>query len=247
MADADEARLSPWPAELRGPLLLLAAGVVLSVLLLTGVTSAGVDRLGLLAAAGPFIVALALFRVGRMLASVYGRHRGPVAPVVVAPTHPVQAFDQFAVEQKLAFVINRYEVSVAPTGQPICHVEQRRFTLFAQLRATSPYGPEDLFRIRARTLLDAAGRYVVTDHLDRRIGQLVKDYERSLVRSTWWVLDGEDVYDRPGSDRVRLGGVRRRVGLRDRYVIDVSGDTEGRLDRRLAIALAVGLDALGSR
>jgi uncharacterized protein YxjI len=44
-----------------------------------------------------------------------------------------------------------------------------------------------------------------------------------------------------------LGTFVRRWGVRDRYDLDLSGDTEGRLDRRLAIALAIALDALQGR
>jgi uncharacterized protein YxjI len=41
--------------------------------------------------------------------------------------------------------------------------------------------------------------------------------------------------------------MNRKFQLRDRYVLDVAGDHDRRIDRRLAIALAVGLDALRNR
>ena len=44
-----------------------------------------------------------------------------------------------------------------------------------------------------------------------------------------------------------LGGMDRKFQLRDRYVLDLSGDTGKALDRRLAIALAIGLDTLQNR
>ena len=44
-----------------------------------------------------------------------------------------------------------------------------------------------------------------------------------------------------------IGSLERRFGIRDRYVLDVSGDTERAIDRRLAIALAVAMDALQAR
>jgi uncharacterized protein YxjI len=40
---------------------------------------------------------------------------------------------------------------------------------------------------------------------------------------------------------------RKFMSLRDRYVLDLSGDTDRRLDRRLAIALGIALDALQNR
>ncbi|HZO58244.1 MAG TPA: hypothetical protein VFB51_00990 [Solirubrobacterales bacterium] len=45
----------------------------------------------------------------------------------------------------------------------------------------------------------------------------------------------------------RIGGLERRFGIRDRYVLDVSGDAERRIDRRLTIALAVAMDTLQAR
>jgi hypothetical protein len=47
-------------------------------------------------------------------------------------------------------------------------------------------------------------------------------------------------------DRV-VGHLNRKFQLRDTYVLDVAGDTERKLDRRLAIALAIGLDTLQNR
>jgi hypothetical protein len=44
-----------------------------------------------------------------------------------------------------------------------------------------------------------------------------------------------------------VGTMNRKFQLRDRYVLDLTGDTERRVDRRLAIALAIGLDALQTR
>jgi uncharacterized protein YxjI len=48
-------------------------------------------------------------------------------------------------------------------------------------------------------------------------------------------------------DDAVVGRMDRKFKLRDQYVLDLSGDTERRLDRRLAIALAVGLDTLQNR
>jgi uncharacterized protein YxjI len=45
----------------------------------------------------------------------------------------------------------------------------------------------------------------------------------------------------------RIGGMERILGVRDRYRLDVSGDVERRIDRRVALALAVGMDALQAR
>ncbi len=45
----------------------------------------------------------------------------------------------------------------------------------------------------------------------------------------------------------KIGGLERIIGVRDRYRLDLSGDTERAIDRRVALALAVGMDALQAR
>jgi hypothetical protein len=45
-----------------------------------------------------------------------------------------------------------------------------------------------------------------------------------------------------------LGSHRRHIGkLRDVYTIDMSGDPDRSVDRRLVLAIAVGMDALQAR
>jgi uncharacterized protein YxjI len=44
-----------------------------------------------------------------------------------------------------------------------------------------------------------------------------------------------------------IGKMDRKFQLRDRYVLDLTGDPDKKLDRRLAIALAIGLDTLQNR
>jgi uncharacterized protein YxjI len=48
-------------------------------------------------------------------------------------------------------------------------------------------------------------------------------------------------------DGREVGELRRPLGIRDRYTLTLGGDPERRLDRRVAIALAIALDALQSR
>jgi hypothetical protein len=47
-------------------------------------------------------------------------------------------------------------------------------------------------------------------------------------------------------DRI-VGTMNRKFQLRDRYVLDLAGDHERMVDRRVAVALAIGLDALQNR
>jgi hypothetical protein len=53
-------------------------------------------------------------------------------------------------------------------------------------------------------------------------------------------------FDILSGERV-IGRMDRKFQLRDRYVLDLTGDAEKVLDRRLGIALAIGLDTLQNR
>jgi hypothetical protein len=44
-----------------------------------------------------------------------------------------------------------------------------------------------------------------------------------------------------------IGNLNRKFQLRDTYVLDLSGDHERKVDRRLAVGLAIGLEALRNR
>jgi hypothetical protein len=48
-------------------------------------------------------------------------------------------------------------------------------------------------------------------------------------------------------DGREVGEMRRPIGLRDRYILELGGDSDRRIDRRVAVALGIALDALQSR
>jgi uncharacterized protein YxjI len=195
-------------------------------------------------------------------------------------------YDRYLVDQLVRPMINLYRVTPlaageTPAGGPIAFVRQKRMALKEDIGF---YGDEEetqlLFRIKARSMIEIGGRYDVTDAAGTRIGVLEKVFGKSLLRSTWRILDANEeavataqersypmailrrlidfVPDVGGLipipynfdilvDERQVGRMDRKFQLRDRYVLDLSGDTERRIDRRLAIALAIGLDTLQNR
>jgi uncharacterized protein YxjI len=137
----------------------------------------------------------------------------------------------------------------------------------------------ELWRIKARSLMEFGGRYDVTTPEGERIGVLGKVFGKSLFRSTWSIMDANEqelaiakersvpiailrrVIDAvPYGDFIpipfhftidagerHIGDLNRRFGVRDTYDLDVSGDVERTIDRRLAVSLGIALDALQSR
>lgn len=160
-------------------------------------------------------------------------------------------------------------------GEPVARIDRAPFKARERLEAAAPDGRR-VFVLEAQQILDVGGRYVVTDAADVRIGELRKLFVTSLVRSTWEVWDGEgalvataqersvalalvrrfvDVlplpipyhFDVDGLDGERIGTMRRLRMIRDRYGLELPGDPDRIIDRRLGLALAVALDALQDR
>jgi uncharacterized protein YxjI len=72
----------------------------------------------------------------------------------------------------------------------------------------------------------------------RRVIDFVPDYGALIpIPYNFEFLHGEQV----------IGRMDRKFKLRDQYVLDLSGDPDKTLDRRLAVALAIGLDTLQNR
>jgi hypothetical protein len=194
--------------------------------------------------------------------------------------------DRFLIDQLVRPIANLYRVTPlaageTPAGGPIAFVRQKKLAIREDIRF---YGDEaesqELFRIKARTILDTGGSKYDVIAGESPLGLLHHDFRKSLIRTTWRVLDPSEqeiaialersqamaivrrlidfVPDVGGLipipynfdfliDGAKAGEMNRKFQLRDRYVLDLSGDTGRKLDRRLAVALAIGLDTLQNR
>jgi uncharacterized protein YxjI len=186
--------------------------------------------------------------------------------------------DRFVIDQLIRPMVNLYRISA--DGQPIAFVRQKRMAIKEDIRFfANEDETEELFRLKARAVMEFSGRYDVTTPEGERIGVLGKVFGRSLFRSTWRVLDAAEqelaiatersftvaILRRaaeaiPYADFIpipfhftidrgdrHIGDMNRRLGFRDTYELDVAGDVERTIDRRLAVALGIALDALQSR
>lgn len=198
---------------------------------------------------------------------------------------PSFAHDRFYIQQLVRPVVNLYQVSALADGDvpgdPVAYARQKRMALREDIRFfVDESESEELFRIKARQVLNITGRNDVLDAAGRRIGVLEKVFGRSLLRSTWRILDADEQELAVARERsvpvavarrlvdfvpyvgdfipipyhfnivredAQIGELTRKLAVRDRYVLDLSGDPERILDRRVAIALAIALDALQDR
>jgi hypothetical protein len=190
---------------------------------------------------------------------------------------PRFAHDGFRLDQLIRPVANLYKVSaLAPgdeAGAPVAFVRQKKLAIREDLRFFADESEsEELFRVKARQVVDVGGRYDVTTPAGERIGVLQRRFAQTLLRTTWAILDADEgalaevtesstaravlrrVVDVPllyhfsiVVDGRQVGEVRRVFTLRDRYVMTLGGDIDRRIDRRMAVALLVVLDALQAR
>ena len=186
--------------------------------------------------------------------------------------------DRFTIDQLIRPMANLYRISAGPL--PVAFVRQKKLAIKEDIRFYADESQtEELFRIKARAVMEFSGRYDVTTPGGEKVGVLGKVFGKSLLRSTWSIMDANEqelaiakersvpiailrrVIDAvPYGDFVpipfhftidagdrHLGDLNRRFGVRDTYDLDLSGDVERTIDRRLAIALGIALDALQSR
>lgn len=187
----------------------------------------------------------------------------------------LQAQHQFLIRQRIRMMVNQYEVhAMAPDGSEgalLAFAQQKRLAFKEQVTIyTDDTKQTPLLGFKARQVIDLGATYDVTDHAGSPIGLFRKDFAQSLLRSTWHVEQAglPPITGQERSLPVALlrrfvdslswlpyhfdfvaGGqpvfsVDKKWGLRDRYVVQIQ---HPQVDRRLVIALAVGLDALQSR
>lgn len=190
--------------------------------------------------------------------------------------HPQQA-TRFRVAQRLSLLANRYDISVAdgsgrPVGPPVAFAQQKRMALRESVTLyTDESAREVLCRFAARQVFDVRATYDVYDGAGAPLGSFRKEFGASLLRTTF-VLEQPGAPQVRGQERSLLLALFQRFGpeipvplpvhfdfragddvvmsverafsVRDAYDLRVPVPW---LDRRLAFAMAVGLEALLGR
>jgi uncharacterized protein YxjI len=195
-------------------------------------------------------------------------------------------YDRFLIQQLVRPMVNLYRITPlavgeTPAGPPVAFVRQKRMAFREDIRFFADESETtELFRIKARRVIDIGGRYDVHDSMGQQIGVLEHQFRKSLLRTSWRILSPADEEIAVAQEKNAALAIARRVvdflpygewvpipydflihagdrelghftrkflAMRDTYTLDLSGDQEKRVDRRLGIALAIGLDALQNR
>ncbi len=154
-----------------------------------------------------------------------------------------------------------------PQGQPFLFVHLKAFkwkediTVYADVNRTQP-----LLSIKARQILDFSAAYDVVDvTMNQKLGALRRKGLKSILRDEWEILDANDqVVGLIQEDSMALALLRRFLanfipqnytmtlggqpvalvrGTWNPFIVkhtmDLTGDTQGWVDRRLAVATSV--------
>ena len=187
----------------------------------------------------------------------------------------LQAQQQLLIRQRLRLMVNQYQVhAAAPDGSEgpmLAFAQQKRMAFKEQVTLyTDDTKQVPVLGFKARQVMDFGATYDITDAGGQPIGLFRKDFKASLLRSTW-VLEQPGLTPMRGQERsfpiallrrfveslswlpyhfdFMMDGqvafsVEKKFALRDRYVVNIHNPA---LDRRVVIAMAVGLDALQGR
>lgn len=187
----------------------------------------------------------------------------------------LQAEQRLIVRQRIRMMVNQYEIHASEPdgseGRLLAFAQQKRMAFKEQVTLYSDDTKQHpVLGFKARRVMDLGATYDVVDAAGRPVGLFRKDFARSLLRSTWHV-EQPNLGTMTGQERNVAVAILRRLsdtlsflpyhfdftndgrpmfsvvkrwGLRDKYIVDIH---DPRLDRRLVIAMAVGLDALQGR
>jgi uncharacterized protein YxjI len=196
--------------------------------------------------------------------------------------------DRLYVKQRFTLMVNTYDISTLgpdgkSAGEPICFVKQKRMKIREEINFFADESQlQPVLRIKKRNILEFHGAADVQLPDGTVIGQLQKDFGKSLLRSAWQILDpsgrvvataqekslpmailrrvwgwipylGDVPFFIPFHFEIHVGDTkvgeysRPATGISDRYILDLSGDSQRVIDRRVAMAFTIALDALQDR
>jgi uncharacterized protein YxjI len=132
------------------------------------------------------------------------------------------------VEQKITAFVNRYAVYTAnedgSKGDLFAFAQQKRLAFKEKVEFYANEEKSQLaFTLRAEKVMDVHGRYFVEDPNGNLLGAFRKDFKKSLLKSTWHIVDAQDQPVLSVSESsTALAAFRRFIGL-----IPIIGDFGG--------------------
>jgi hypothetical protein len=128
----------------------------------------------------------------------------------------------------------KWAIIDAGSKQPLLALKRRSWFSWLWRESWDLYGPEGYETGQPIGKIEARGNFF-------------KTYLRKMSFLRGFMRLQFDVFLYKGAEKVKVMEYNRKLSLRDNYVIDCSFDTEGLLDRRIAVGLGLILDSSESR
>ncbi|MCD1296310.1 hypothetical protein CUJ83_15005 [Methanocella sp. CWC-04] len=175
--------------------------------------------------------------------------------------------DRYIMEQKMLSIGKKYYIK-DQHGNNLFFARMEKFKLKPKIFVYNDDSrTEEILAIAPRNIIDFNATYDVIDsRTGERVGSFRRDGVRSLFQNKWNIMDANgNIIGSAQETGImalvrrfivnwkldfelylngrRIGSLTRRVSIGDKYTVDVSGDGEKILDRRLAVAMLPLLDA----
>jgi hypothetical protein len=128
------------------------------------------------------------------------------------------AYDRYLIDQLVRPVVNLYRITPlaageTPAGGAVAFVRQKKLAIKEDIRFFADESEaEELFRIKARSVLDIGGaRYGVVAPDGSPIGRLEHVFGKSLIRSTWRIVGADESEVAVARERSQALAIARRV------------------------------------
>lgn len=177
--------------------------------------------------------------------------------------------DKFAIAEKHLAIGDKYVVSDPETGTPILYVKREKFKAHAHIHVyLDKERTQEILFIKDCSWLSFAARFEVHDPIvNFKVGEVKRKGFSSLIRPRWIIRDasGQKIGTAYQDSLIKaflrifkldfhikilgekVGKFVRKWSIRDKYLLDVSGDPKKIFDRRLALALGIILDTEENR
>ncbi|MHA2371066.1 MAG: hypothetical protein ACXADX_19795 [Candidatus Hodarchaeales archaeon] len=131
-------------------------------------------------------------------------------------------------------MFGKWAIMDVATKQPLLAIKRKWFLSWLWRESWDVYGPEGYETGQPIGKIEARGNFF-------------KTYLRKMSFLRGWMRLQFDVFLFKEGQKVKVMEYNRKLSLRDNYVIDCSFDTEGLLDRRIAVGLGLILDSSEQR
>ena len=117
------------------------------------------------------------------------------------------------VHQLIRPIVNKYQIFDAGSEQLIAMAQQKRLAFKERVSFFADESKNELVcSFRAEKVIDVHGTYFIEDKMGKGIGSFKKQFQKSLINSTWTLMDAE------GKERFVINETSQTIATLRRFV-----------------------------